>query len=128
MRLYLDEAGFNLDDELLDDDDDVVEIEDDFDNYDDLRDQLKTISDKLGVSGKVSQKDTNDFIFSISSHVKLHVEFDNAIDDMYIKIRNGERDSESTFNCYDDTTELSNLSDEINTAIMVAKEVQDKLM
>lgn len=126
MRLYLDEAGFNLDDELLDDD--VVEIEDDFDNYDDLRDQLKTISDKLGVSGKVSQKDTNDFIFSISSHVKLHVEFDNAIDDMYIKIRSGERDSESTFNCYDDTTELSNLSDEINTAIMVAKEVQDKLM
>ena len=128
MRLYLDEAGFNLDDELLDDDDDIVEIEDDFDNYDDLRDQLKTISDKLGVSGKVSQKDTNDFIFSISSHVKLHVEFDNAIDDMYIKIRSGERDSESTFNCYDDTTELSNLSDEINTAIMVAKEVQDKLM
>lgn len=126
MRLYLDEAGFNLDDEFLDDD--VVEIEDDFDNYDDLRDQLKTISDKLGVSGKVSQKDTNDFIFSISSHVKLHVEFDNAIDDMYIKIRSGERDSESTFNCYDDTTELSNLSDEINTAIMVAKEVQDKLM
>lgn len=126
MRLYLDEAGFNLDDELMDDD--VVEIEDDFDNYDDLRDQLKTISDKLGVSGKVSQKDTNDFIFSISSHVKLHVEFDNAIDDMYIKIRSGERDSESTFNCYDDTTELSNLSDEINTAIMVAKEVQDKLM
>lgn len=126
MRLYLDEAGFNLDDELLDDD--TIEIEDDFDNYDDLRDQLKTISDKLGVSGKVSQKDTNDFIFSISSHVKLHVEFDNAIDDMYIKIRSGERDSESTFNCYDDTTELSNLSDEINTAIMVAKEVQDKLM
>lgn len=126
MRLYLDEAGFNLDDELLDDD--VVEIEDDFDNYDDLRDQLKTISDKLGVSGKVSQKDTNDFIFSISSHVKLHVEFDNAIDDMYISIRSGERDNESTFNCYDDTTELSNLSDEINTAIMVAKEVQDKLM
>lgn len=126
MRLYLDEAGFNLDDELLDDA--VVEIEDDFDNYDDLRDQLKTISDKLGVSGKVSQKDTNDFIFSISSHVKLYVEFDNAIDDMYIKIRSGERDSESTFNCYDDTTELANLSDEINTAIMVAKEVQDKLM
>jgi hypothetical protein len=126
VRLYLDEAGFNLDDELLDDD--TIEIEDDFDNYDDLRDQLKTISDKLGVSGKVSQKDTNDFIFSISSHVKLHVEFDNAIDDMYIKIRSGERDSESTFNCYDDTTELSNLSDEINTAIMVAKEVQDKLM
>lgn len=126
MRLYLDEAGFNLDDELLDDD--VVEVEADFDNYDDLRDQLKTISDKLGVSGKVSQKDTNDFIFSISSHVKLHVEFDNAIDDMYIKIRSGERDNESTFNCYDDTTELSNLSDEINTAIMVAKEVQDKLM
>lgn len=126
MRLYLDEAGFNLDDELLDDE--VVEIEDDFDNYDDLRDQLKTISDKLGVSGKISQKDTNDFIFSISSNVKLHVEFDNAIDDMYIKIRSGERDNESTFNCYDDTTELSNLSDEINTAIMVAKEVQDKLM
>ena len=126
MRLYLDEAGFNLDDELLDDD--TIEIEDDFDNYDDLRDQLKTISDKLGVSGKVSQKDTNDFIFSISSHVKLHVEFDNVIDDMYIKIRSGERDSESTFNCYDDTSELSNLSDEINTAIMVAKEVQDKLM
>ena len=126
MRLYLDEAGFNLDDELLDDA--VDEIEDDFDNYDDLRDQLKTISDKLGVSGKVSQRDTNDFIFSISSHVKLHVEFDNVIDDMYIKIRSGERDNESTFNCYDDTTELSNLSDEINTAIMVAKEVQDKLM
>ena len=107
---------------------DEDEIDDEFDNYDDLRDQLKTISDKLGVSGKVSQNDTNDFIFSISSHVKLHVEFENAIDDMYIKIRSGERDSESTFNCYDDTTELSNLSDEINTAIMVAKEVQDKLM
>lgn len=126
MRLYLDEAGFNLDDELLDDE--VVEIEDDFDNYDDLRDQLKTISDKLGVSGKVSQNDTNDFIFSISSHVKLHVEFENAIDDMYIKIKSGDRERESIFNCYEDTTELSNLSDEINTAIMVAKEVQDKLM
>ena len=126
MRLYLDEAGFSLDDELLDDE--VVEIEDDFDNYDDLRDQLKTISDKLGVSGKVSQNDTNDFIFSISSHVKLHVEFENAIDDMYIKIKSGDRERESIFNCYEDTTELSNLSDEINTAIMVAKEIQDKLM
>lgn len=127
MRLYLDEAGFNLDDELLDDED-IIEIDDEFDNYDDLRDQLKTISDKLGVSGKVSQNDTNDFIFSISSHVKLHVEFENAIDDMYIKIKSGDRERESIFNCYEDTTELSNLSDEINTAIMVAKEVQDKLM
>lgn len=126
MRLYLDEAGFNLDDELLDDD--VVEVEADFDNYDDLRDQLKTISDKLGVSGKISQNNTNDFIFSISSHVKLHVDFDNTIDDMYIKINSGDRDKESIFNCYDDTTELSNLSDEINTAIMVVKEIQDKLM
>ena len=126
MRLYLDEAGFNLDDELLDDD--VVEVEADFDNYDDLRDQLKTISDKLGVSGKISQNNTNDFIFSISSHVKLHVDFDNTIDDIYIKINSGDRDKESIFNCYDDTTELSNLSDEINTAIMVVKEIQDKLM
>ena len=126
MRLYLDEAGFNLEDELLDDD--VVEVESDFDNYDDLRDQLKTISDKLGVSGKISQNNTNDFIFSISSHVKLHVDFDNTIDDMYIKINSGNRDKESIFNCYDDTTELSNLSDEINTAIMVVKEIQDKLM
>jgi hypothetical protein len=126
MRLYLDEAGFNLEDELLDDD--VVEVEADFDNYDDLRDQLKTISDKLGVSGKISQNNTNDFIFSISSHVKLHVDFDNTIDDMYIKINSGNRDKESIFNCYDDTTELSNLSDEINTAIMVVKEIQDKLM
>ena len=110
---------------------DEVEVteEDDFDNYDAIRKQLSRISDSLGVSGKINQGNKNEYIYSISSRVKLYVRFNTTIRDMYVKLNPARNDGrEVLINCYSDTTEISNMSDELNTATMVAREISNKLI
>lgn len=126
MKLY---QQYLSEDDDFEIEDEIEVVEDDFDNYDDILQQLKKISKNLDVSGKLNQNDDNQFIYSISSRVKLCVSFDNEIDDMYIRIEPGSKDNKKVIvKCKDDTTELSNLSDYINTATLVVKEIQEKLM
>ena len=120
LRLFLNE--------YTDDEVEVME-EDDFDNYDAIRKQLSRISDSLGVSGKINQSNKNEYIYSISSRVKLYVRFNTTIRDMYVKLNPARNDGrEVLINCYSDTTEISNMSDELNTATMVAREISNKLI
>lgn len=127
---------------LYEDDFDEFE-EDEFDDFDDefdddiesagseeIAEQLKIISDKLGISGKMSKKDPNLFVYSLSSIVKVNVIFSDEIEDITTEIKNN-YDSVGDnirIDCTDDTTEISNISDYLNTAILLIKNIQDKLM
>lgn len=109
------------------------EFEDEFDTrslrYDEIKATLKSISQKLAVSGRINPDDSNEFIFSISARVILRVTFYDKIKDIRVEIRPASRDTRQVFfKCLEETTELSNLSDYINTAVLVAKDIQDKLM
>lgn len=109
--------------------DDFIEDEE-FIAEDGLLEQLEIISEKLSISGRLDRNDNNKYVYSISSRLKLIVEFeDGEIVDMYVDIRKSKASDESSYiDCMDDTTELSNMSDYLNTATMLVKEIEDKLM
>lgn len=118
------------------DEDEFDEFDDDFDDdiesagSEEIAEQLKIISDKLGISGKMSKKDSNLFVYSLSSTVKVNVIFSDEIEDITTEIKNN-YDSVGDnirIDCTDDTTEISNISDYLNTAILLIKSIQDKLM
>ena len=108
----------------------VDDFETDYIEYDTsgIIKQLKKISKNLGISGKPSNNDYNKFIYSISSKTKVIVEFEDEITELYVTVKNSKTDKEVKINCFDDTTELSNLCDDLTTAIMLIKEVSSKLM
>lgn len=116
---------FDYIDDYADDD-----FEDDYIQYDNsgIIEQLKKISNNLGISGKPSTNDYNKFIYSISSKTKVIVEFEDEITELYVIVKNSKTDREVKIDCFDDTTELSNLCDDLTTAIMLIKEVNSKLM
>lgn len=114
---------FDYIDDFDDDDFDYEEIE----NYD-IIEQLKKIANNLGISGRPSNNDYNKFIYSVSSKTKVVVEFGNEITELYVTIKNSKTDKEVKVDCFDDTTELSNLCDDITTSIMLIKEISNKLM
>lgn len=125
--LYEEETfdDFDYTDDYADDD-----FEDDYVQYDTsgMIEQLKKISSNLGISGKPSTNDYNKFIYSISSKTKVIVEFGDEITELYVTVKNSKTDREVKIDCFDDTTELSNLCDDLTTAIMLIKEVSSKLM
>ena len=116
---------FDYIDDYADDD-----FEDDYIQYDNsgIIEQLKKISNNLGISGKLSTNDYNKFIYSISSKTKVVVEFEDEITELYVTVKNSKTDREVKIDCFDDTPELSNLCDDLTTAIMLIKEVNSKLM
>ena len=124
--LYEDEFDEFDEDEFDDDFDDDIESA----GSEEIAEQLKIISDKLGISGKMSKKDSNLFVYSLSSTVKVNVIFSDEIEDITTEIKNN-YDSVGDnirIDCTDDTTEISNISDYLNTAILLIKNIQDKLM
>lgn len=114
---------FDYIDDFDDDDFDYEEIE----NYD-IIEQLKKIANNLGISGRPSNNDYNKFVYSVSSKTKVIVEFEDEITELYVTIKNSKTDREVKVDCFDDTTELSNLCDDITTSIMLIKEISNKLM
>lgn len=118
---------------LYEDDDieDVIEDDEDFDEIlsDDLLiDELDKISKNLGISGRVDNN-TGDYKFSISSTVKVIVEIDGGITGIRTEIKKDRPEDKNVYiDCFDDTTELSNLSDYLNTATLLIKDIQDKLL
>lgn len=116
----------------FEDDDFDDEFEDDIESVgsEEIADQLKIISDKLGISGKMSKKDSNLFVYSLSSIVKVNIRFSDEIEDITTEIKNNYESSGDNIwiDCTDDTTEISNISDYLNTAILLIKNIQDKLM
>ena len=112
--------------------DDFDEFEDDMESAgsEEILEQLKTISDKLGISGKPSKKESDLFVYSLSSTVKVNVRFSDEIEDITTEIKNNyDSDGDNIhIDCTDDTTEISNISDYLNTAILLIKSIQDKLM
>ena len=116
--------------------------EDDDIEYDDLDDmdlgeivsddlmieELDKISKNLGISGRVDNN-TGDYKFSISSMVKVFIDISDGITDIRTEIRTDKPEDKNVYiDCFDDTTELSNLSDYLNTATLLIKEIQDKLL
>ena len=126
-----DEFDTEFDDEFGDD-----EFDDEFDDFEEevvseeIANSLKTISDKLGISGKMSKKENGLFIYSISSNVKVNVRFSDEVEEVFTEIKNNYEleNNNIKIDCTDDTTEISNISDYLNTAILLIKDIQDKLM
>ena len=133
---------FNLyeaDDDAEIDDFDIVDdfindsefLDTDNADYDTILESLNTISSKLSISGRLDRNDDNIYIFSISSSVKVMVEFYDSIQSVETEIVNKKKagnDYSVMIDCSDDTTEIANMSDYLNTAILLIKEIQDKLM
>ena len=132
-REYLSEAEDFDDFDYVDDFD--IDEPDDEDYYDDedfindeIYTELKKISSNLGVAGKLDNNDEGKFIYSLSNKTKVIVEFFEEIDDIRLVIRGGKNEDKVSLDCLDDTTEASNLCDDITTAIMLIKDIQNKLM
>lgn len=130
-RDYLSEAedfdDFDYVDDFNVDDDEFDEFEDDVIN-DEIYTGLKKIASNLGVSGKTDNRDEGKFIYSLSNKTKVIVEFFDEINDIRLVIRGGKENEKINIDCLDDTTEVSNLCDDLTTAIMLIKEIQSKLM
>lgn len=132
-RFNLYEAEDDIDDfDIVDDyieDDDYPDL--DSANYEEVLDTLKTISDKLNVSGRRDRRNDNVFIYSVSANVKVNVEFYDTVQSIDTEIVNKTKsgnDYNIYVDCTDDITEISNISDYMNTAALLIKEIQDKLM
>ena len=129
---FEDEFDTDFDDEFGDDEFD----DDEFDDFEEevvseeIANSLKIISDKLGISGKMSKKENGLFIYSISSNVKVNVRFSDEVEEVFTEIKNNYEleNNNIKIDCTDDTTEISNISDYLNTAILLIKDIQDKLM
>lgn len=121
---YVDD--FNIDDDSDYEEEDSYE-EDDFIN-DEIYTGLKKIASNLGVSGRIDNNDEGKYIYSLSKKTKVVVEFYDEIDDIRLVVRGDSNSDKVNIDCLDDTTEVSNLCDDLTTAIMLIKEIQNKLM
>lgn len=108
---------------LYEDDDDIILVDDEIDDVNDLNieSQLAEIADNLGYNftsfdGRGS--------FSVSDNVEVSVRFTrNLITSLDVKILK----NPARFSCIKNTTTVDNLSVELQTCVLIIKEIRSKL-
>jgi hypothetical protein len=122
---YVREAEDEDDIVIVDDEDaDEEEIEDDIEEVEEetIVDKLSKIGDDLGydfIGGVTSGS------FSLSNSVEVFVRYsDDKIQKLEVRLLK----SNPRFNCMRNTTEVDNISVELQTATLIVKSVKQKLM
>jgi hypothetical protein len=117
------------DDVVLVDDDEYFDDEDDFDIDDeieivedsDVESQLSEIADNLGYNFTSSDGRGS---FSVSDNVEVSVRFtQNLITSLDVRILK----NPARFSCLKNTTTVDNLSVELQTCVLIIKEIRSKL-
>ena len=113
----------DYDDDDYDDDYDEDEEEDDPDTTLDTEtlQTLDAISSNLGIDS--SMTDEGDYEYSISDYTSVVVSNVNGVNYIHTIISDDMCDT----NCSKNTTTLSNFSDDITLAIMLCKEIKEKI-
>lgn len=120
---YVREAEDADDIVIVDDEDtDEEEIEDEVEEEETIVDKLSKIGDDLGydfIGGVTSGS------FSLSNSVEVFVRYsDDKIQKLEVRLLK----SNPRFNCMRNTTEVDNISVELQTATLIVKSVKQKLM
>lgn len=116
--LYEDDEDFVLvdDDKYFDDEDEIEIIEDS-----NVETQLSEIADNLGYNFTSSDGRGS---FSVSDNVEVSVRFtQNLITSLDVKILK----NPARFSCLKNTTTVDNLSVELQTCVLIIKEIRSKL-
>lgn len=106
----------------------ILAEDEEIDSLSQLRSELKTVANDLGYNYiDKSENGNNKGIISISDDVNIVIQFRTKIDSIRVEIGKY-KDKQPTYNCYNNSAAIDEISVSLQTASMICSELRKKLI